>query len=46
MPCTPGIPYMEMQITWFGFATIPLLSVAAFSFINALLVVVHLKSSR
>lgn len=45
-PHTQGIPCSEMQIMWFGFATIPLLSVALFSIINALLVVAHLKSSK
>lgn len=45
-PCTQGIPCSETQIMWFGFATIPLLSVAAFSIINALLVLAHLKSSK
>ncbi len=45
-PCTQGVPCSEVQIEWFGFVTIPLLSVAAFSVINALLIATHLKASK
>lgn len=45
-PCTQGMPCSEVQITWFGFVTIPLLSVATFSVINALLILAHVKSSK
>jgi disulfide bond formation protein DsbB len=37
-PCTQGVPCSEVQIEWLGFVTIPLLSVIAFSAINALLI--------
>jgi len=37
-PCTKGVPCSEVQIVWFGFLTIPLLSVIAFVAINALLI--------
>ena len=36
-PCTQGVPCTEKVIEWFGFVTIPLLSIAAFSTIIALL---------
>ena len=36
-PCTQGVPCSETVIEWFGFVTIPLLSVIAFVLINALL---------
>jgi disulfide bond formation protein DsbB len=45
-PCTQGMPCSEVQITWFGFVTIPLLSFATFSVINALLILAHVKSSK
>ena len=37
-PCTQGVPCSEKVIEWFGFVTIPLLAVVAFSAIIALLV--------
>jgi disulfide bond formation protein DsbB len=37
-PCTRGIPCSEQVIVWFGFVTIPLMALAAFSAIIALLV--------
>lgn len=37
-PCARGVPCSEKVIEWFGFVTIPLLSLAAFSAIIALLV--------
>ena len=40
-PCTQGVPCSEKVIEWFGFVTIPLLSVAAFSAIIALLVMAY-----
>jgi len=37
-PCSRGVPCSETHIAWFGFVTIPLLSVLAFLTIFALLV--------
>ena len=40
-PCTQGVPCSQTVIQWFGFVTIPLLSIVAFSTIIALLLVAH-----
>lgn len=45
-PCTQGVPCSEKVIEWFGFVTIPLLSVAAFSIIIALLIAAHFRGSK
>jgi hypothetical protein len=45
-PCVQGVPCSETVIEWFGFVTIPLLSVAAFSAIIALLVLTHFRGSK
>lgn len=45
-PCTQGVPCSEKVIEWFGFVTIPLLSVLAFSTIIVLIVVAHFRSSK
>jgi disulfide bond formation protein DsbB len=45
-PCSQGVSCSEQVITWFGFVTIPLLSLAAFTAIAALLVLAHLRSSK
>ena len=45
-PCAQGVPCSEKVIEWFGFVTIPLLSVAAFSAITALLVLTYFRSSK
>ena len=45
-PCTQGVPCALNQIEWFGFVSIPLLSLVAFSVINTLLLVTHYKVSR
>jgi disulfide bond formation protein DsbB len=45
-PCTQGVPCSEPLIDWFGFVSIPLLSVAAFSAIIALLALTHLRGSQ
>ena len=45
-PCTQGVPCTEEQIMWFGFLTIPHLSLLAFSIVNTLLILTHLKESR
>jgi disulfide bond formation protein DsbB len=36
-PCSQGVPCAELQISWFGFVSIPLLSLAAFVTICVLL---------
>ncbi|MDR2837999.1 MAG: disulfide bond formation protein B [Azonexus sp.] len=45
-PCSPGVPCSQQLIVWFGFLTIPMLSVAAFSLVNALLVAIYLKAPQ
>lgn len=45
-PCAQGVPCSEKVIEWFGFVTIPLLSVAAFAAITALLVQAYYRSSK
>lgn len=45
-PCTQGVPCAEIQILWLGFLTIPLLSLAAFTVILALLAAAHFRSPR
>lgn len=45
-PCARGVPCSKTVIEMFGFVTIPLLSIAAFSAIIALLVLAHFRSSR
>jgi len=45
-PCTQGVPCTEPLINWFGFVSIPLLSVVAFSAIIALLALTHLRGSQ
>jgi len=45
-PCIQGVPCSERVIDWFGFVTIPLLSVAAFSTIIALLTLTHFRGSK
>jgi disulfide bond formation protein DsbB len=45
-PCTQGVPCSEKVIEWFGFVTIPLLAVVAFSTIIALLVLAHIRSYK
>jgi disulfide bond formation protein DsbB len=45
-PCTQGVSCTEKVIEWFGFLTIPLLSVAAFSIIIALLVITYFRGSK
>jgi len=42
-PCVQGVPCALNAIEWFGFVSIPLLSLAAFSVINALLFWVHFR---
>lgn len=45
-PCRQGIPCSTVQIEWFGFVTIPLLSALAFLAINALLVASYFKTPK
>jgi disulfide bond formation protein DsbB len=42
-PCTQGVPCSEQVIQWFGFVTIPLMSLAAFSAILVLLLLSHFR---
>ncbi|RZI40211.1 disulfide bond formation protein B [Herbaspirillum sp. HC18] len=43
-PCRQGVPCSQVEVVWLGFVTIPLLSVLAFSAINALLFTTYLKT--
>lgn len=45
-PCRQGIPCKTIQIEWFGFITIPLLSFLAFLSINSLLLASTIRSSK
>lgn len=45
-PCIQGVPCSKVQITWFGFVTIPLLSAVSFFIINALLVASYFKAQK
>ena len=44
-PCRQGVPCSETVIEWFGFVTIPLLSLAAFATIAVLLILALRRSS-
>jgi disulfide bond formation protein DsbB len=44
-PCTQGVPCTDKVIEWFGFITIPLLSIAAFSTIIVLLLIAALRKN-
>lgn len=43
-PCTQGVPCSEVQVQWFGFINIPLLSFLAFAAIVALLLAARSRS--
>ena len=45
-PCTQGVPCSQTVIEWFGFVTIPLLSMLAFLTILALLIAARFRSSK
>ena len=45
-PCSQGVPCSLEQVVWFGFLTLPMLSVLAFSIIIALLLLTHFKVSK
>ena len=42
-PCQKGVPCSDVEAVWFGFLTIPLLSLVSFSLIAALLLATHRK---
>ena len=44
-PCTQGVPCSQTVAVWFGFVTIPLLSMVAFSAIIALLLAARARST-
>jgi disulfide bond formation protein DsbB len=43
-PCSRGVSCSETQIEWFGFLSIPLLSVLAFTLISLLLILAHFRT--
>lgn len=45
-PCTQGIPCSRIEVEWFGFVTIPLLSVLAFSAITLALIATYYKTRK
>ena len=45
-PCSQGVPCSVEPITWFGFVTLPLLSVLSFSAIVALLLLTQMQGSK
>ena len=45
-PCTQGVPCSETYFELFGFVTIPLLALAAFSIIIALLAAAHFQARK
>ena len=45
-PCTQGVPCSMELVSWFGFVTIPLLSVLAFSIITALLLLTYFRAPK
>lgn len=45
-PCSQGVPCSVDAVVWFGFVTLPLLSVASFSAIVALLLLTHFKAPK
>ncbi len=45
-PCQQGVPCSDVQVIWFGFVTIPLLSVLSFLAVIGLLVTAHYKGSK
>lgn len=45
-PCSQGVPCSQELVVWFGFVTIPLLSLAAFVAIDLLLLATYLKTRK
>ena len=43
-PCTQGVPCSQVDAVWFGFVTIPLLSLVSFTLIAIALAVARLRS--
>jgi len=43
-PCTQGVPCGQVQVAWFGFVTIPLLSAVSFAVINLILLSITLRN--
>ena len=46
VPCRQGIPCKTIQVEWFGFLTIPMLSFLAFLVLNGLLIAADRSSSK
>jgi disulfide bond formation protein DsbB len=45
-PCQEGLPCSDLQVLWFGFVSIPLLSVVSFSLVAGLLVATYRKGAK
>jgi len=45
-PCSKGVPCSLEQVSWFGFVTLPLLSVLSFSTIVGLLLLTHFRGTK
>jgi disulfide bond formation protein DsbB len=45
-PCTQGLPCSRIEVVWFGFVTIPLLSLLSFSAIGLALVAAYYKARQ
>jgi disulfide bond formation protein DsbB len=45
-PCSQGVPCSVDVVSWFGFITLPMLSVLSFTAIIALLLLTHFKGSK
>jgi disulfide bond formation protein DsbB len=45
-PCSQDVPCSVEQVVWFGFITLPMLSVLAFSIIIASLLLTHFKAPK
>jgi disulfide bond formation protein DsbB len=45
-PCSQGIPCSRIEVEWFGFVTIPLLSLLSFSAIGLALAAYHYKTRQ
>ncbi|MDF2466444.1 MAG: disulfide bond formation protein DsbB [Ramlibacter sp.] len=43
-PCTQGVPCGQVQVAWFGFVTIPLLSLLSFTVINLMLLALKFRN--
>ena len=45
-PCQQGVPCSDVKVVWFGFVTIPLLSVVSFLLVAGLLLATHFKAAK